>query len=71
MFQVIFALKRVSLLASFVVSLAKSGHNMFLVTTADLESLPSCSKAALSTVSTVRRSVHPKLQLTSAGFDPK
>ena len=59
------------MLASFVVVAAKSGHNMCLVTAADVEFLCSNSKAALSTVITLHRVVQLKLKLTSTGFDPK
>ena len=73
MVKVIFALRRVSLLAFFLAILAKSDHKLFLVTAADVELLSSYSKGALSTVSSLRRIMQrkPMPKLTDIGFDPK
>ena len=51
MVKVIFALRRVSLLAFFLVIFAVFDHESFLGTAADVELLSSYSKGALSTVS--------------------
>ena len=71
--KVIFALRRVSLLAFFLAIFAKSDHELFLVTAADVELLASYSKGVLFTVSRLRRSMQPKRMpnLTDIGFDPK
>ena len=70
--KVIFALRRVSLLA-FLAIFAKNNHELFLVTAANVELISSYSKGALSTVSRLRRSMQPKRmpKLTDIGFDPK
>ena len=72
-FKVIFALRRVSLLAFFLAVFAIFDHESFLGTAADVELLSSYSKGALSTVSNLRRIMQRKRmpKLTNTGFDPK
>lgn len=66
----IFALRRVSLFACFVLNLTKSGRNVFLKTDADWNFLSAHSKAVLSMVSASCQIVQSKLKLRNLGFDP-